>query len=863
MSAVDSPAAAAEEWRPRRARWPWAVVAVLLVAAGVLVWQVAFVVRTQPARVVILVESEGADGQVGASWRTHGDASAKLAEVLGKSLEKLGLDVVPVRTPEALKAVPDTNDPDQLRTAARRLGARWAIVGRFRVVGADGNADARLGDRQKDEFLAEAELVLIDTDSGARTAVTAAPLRRVVNAASAGIAMPSAAEGLATDALGPLAAAFSQADGMAAFNRPESELASDNLSVARKLEGLFSRGRAYRRRVGPQPPRPGRAVVLAGYRLGERTLRWWEDRSLDSERLSQAIGGMLERLGVDVAPAGAPALVEALKGAAGIPALRAAARALGITALVTVTLQPLAAVPVERASAADHRVGVQVSVVDTEDSGAEQPVEGVPPTASALAASPGMALREVASRLPELLRGPVAAALVAAPSLAVLAGGEGITRDQAEARAGMKRLFEVAEAVRTVRRRRARRAKERPGDGEAEKGTRPRPLTPYEAEDYVIGTAADGRLILMSEARHLIFDEAGAVRVTSEQERFDRLARDGTSRETLLELYNIFSWPSVSLDGRVVAFVSDDHGYGKSLREVPATGGAPRTVLGHPSHYFSAPVVSPDGGRIAFFTRETRRGANALDVVGADGGGRKTLIDRKATGLSVPSWTPDGQALYLAARLPRPGEALEPGAPRPEWSIWRVDVATGERRPVLGPAARPAPDPADEPAEEGEGAPARPVRPKPTWFDRVAVAPSGGFLVVSEGDDDGGRWIGRYTLPAGPYSRLLAGVAVQRFLISPDSRTVALQAKGRGGPTDPVDWDAEVGVLSAAGGPVTVLTLNGREDELAAWARDGKELYITRSGMDQDDRRRPTVRVLAVTVTAPVAEPAPPMPAPW
>jgi Tol biopolymer transport system component len=131
----------------------------------------------------------------------------------------------------------------------------------------------------------------------------------------------------------------------------------------------------------------------------------------------------------------------------------------------------------------------------------------------------------------------------------------------------------------------------------------------------------------------------------------------------------------ISPDGRRVAFGGDGLWLHDPVRDVAVR--VP-TIAPFPS----APVWSPDGKQVAIVN------GPSVTIVTVDGSAPERTIPLSDEKWTDPvDWTGDGEIYYL----------LEPMESRPQWELWRVNVATSRREHVLSGAgniidARVSPD---------------------------------------------------------------------------------------------------------------------------------------------------------------------------
>jgi serine/threonine protein kinase len=129
--------------------------------------------------------------------------------------------------------------------------------------------------------------------------------------------------------------------------------------------------------------------------------------------------------------------------------------------------------------------------------------------------------------------------------------------------------------------------------------------------------------------------------------------------------------PRLSPDGRSVVYSRWNQSLGHSEVFVQRIGGNP-TNLTKDALNAGTPVFSPDGEQIAL-SYTPKGGVRGLYVMGATGEALRRLTD-DCTRHS--SWSPDGREIVCST-----GIVQSNGGPRqPNSRLWRVDVATGEKR---------------------------------------------------------------------------------------------------------------------------------------------------------------------------------------
>jgi serine/threonine protein kinase/Tol biopolymer transport system component len=140
---------------------------------------------------------------------------------------------------------------------------------------------------------------------------------------------------------------------------------------------------------------------------------------------------------------------------------------------------------------------------------------------------------------------------------------------------------------------------------------------------------------------------------------FSRLTDQG-GRET---------FPSLSPDGNFFVYVKSVDGNADIYLQRTA-GGSPINLTADSPADDTQPAFSPDGNQIAF---RSERNGGGLFLMGATGESVRRLTDAGYN----PAWSPDGREILCAA------EAIsDPVLRRTDSRLWRVDVASGRRRPV-------------------------------------------------------------------------------------------------------------------------------------------------------------------------------------
>ena len=243
--------------------------------------------------------------------------------------------------------------------------------------------------------------------------------------------------------------------------------------------------------------------------------------------------------------------------------------------------------------------------------------------------------------------------------------------------------------------------------------------------------------------------------------------------------------PSVSPDGRDLAYVSDNGGHG-NLWVAQVDGSAVRqlTFERDPAVTIGVPGWSPAGNRLVFIVN---RGHAELWLINGDGRGLRQLVP---SGFAA-AWSRDGQWIYYL-----------PSAAAPTWCIEKIHVDTGERVVVRDDGNSHGPI-------EGPGAfyYGRRTQHGSVWDWEICRTPlTGGEPEV----------IGRV-----PRARIPVSPDFIQGTLSPDGRWIALPL------IDGITTD--IWLLPTDGGPMHAVTNFGDRQTLVArqvwWAPDGRRIY--------------------------------------
>jgi TolB protein len=137
--------------------------------------------------------------------------------------------------------------------------------------------------------------------------------------------------------------------------------------------------------------------------------------------------------------------------------------------------------------------------------------------------------------------------------------------------------------------------------------------------------------------------------------RLDLYVMDTSGRNVrrLTRNFATDAFPSLSRDGKRIAFTRDIEGYAQVF-VMDADGGHVR-MLTHGRANSGLPAWSPDGRMLAFATdRNAPEEGDEIWIMAADGGGQRPVTrNLQSTDDGWPSWAPDGERLVFARETPR------------------------------------------------------------------------------------------------------------------------------------------------------------------------------------------------------------------
>jgi serine/threonine protein kinase/Tol biopolymer transport system component len=166
---------------------------------------------------------------------------------------------------------------------------------------------------------------------------------------------------------------------------------------------------------------------------------------------------------------------------------------------------------------------------------------------------------------------------------------------------------------------------------------------------------------------YLLRSREGAGRAAPVQATFTRLTEQEGSE----------SFPSLSPDGNYFVYVKSSGGQADIFLQ-RVGGGNPINLTPDTPWDDTQPAFSPDGQQIAFRSERTGgtgAGTGGIFVMGATGESVRRVADFGYN----PAWSPDGKEIAVATE----SVATSPWLRTSQSRLFRVEVATGKRRPVV------------------------------------------------------------------------------------------------------------------------------------------------------------------------------------
>ncbi len=571
----------------------------------------------------------------------------------------------------------------------------------------------------------------------------------------------------------------------ASLTRPRRRLRWIAAAVALVLVASLTATWLLRRAPEPIPTRV--LVALETVTSDGEVGRWWGAQGTASAAFTDALREIGLQLGLDVLDVGDPAVLESVIDAEGD--LGVAARALRAGALVRgrLVVTQRRALPV--GEQAELRVELTLTV---EGAGREATrIVGVGPLFRVSEAEDA-ALEALAKWLPERVATQVVAAIVAHPSLTLLAPEQAAAASETKfAQGAIKPAFELVARQTALLEERAR-------DQETPRPNEER-ISRTDEDAAFVGETAEGRPVLLLERREVwLRANERELTVDETSDALEVVEAEG-ARRTLLEAHNLYSFPGMSRSGAHVAAVVDRFGRGQELLWLKtASPPEARVLLAVPKgHTLSSPLPTPDEAHVLHWRRSCRQCVASLDIVDVSGGPPRTLVPGGFQSMSLPTFAAGGGDAYALLRQTGddPRHVVRIGlSGGPPSRVWPRELAPDAEVPLVR---------------------------------ALAGDPSAARLLLVTNALDGSHHapdLSLLDLGTGALTRVGSLDALD-VVVSPDGRRVAATV----GP------EPGLVVLDvASGNRVAALELQPRT-HLAGWSRKTDAVYLTVRGADPTD----------------------------
>jgi Tol biopolymer transport system component len=251
---------------------------------------------------------------------------------------------------------------------------------------------------------------------------------------------------------------------------------------------------------------------------------------------------------------------------------------------------------------------------------------------------------------------------------------------------------------------------------------------------------------------------------------------------TVAEGQLVDTFPSVSPDGRTLAFIRYAATDTADIHLCPSSGGPARRLTGYGTDFWGH-TWTPNGREIVFSA--TRNGVSGLWRIAVNGGEPSPIFSSVAGTLLHPAVTRQGDRLAYAVGLDRT-------------SLWRTDISGSSPLTASAPVRL-----------IGSGRLDNAARYSPDGNKIAFHSTRSGPLEVWECDKDGKNPV-QLTHVGGPNN------GTPRW--SPDGSQVAFDSR--------VTGDAEIMVVAEETRNARRITNNAAEDVVPSWSADGKWIYF-------------------------------------